>query len=130
MWLGLYWSDGIPIKPLEYYLDYVIFNVLRGFSTWLWVIAILSLGRRYLNFTNPLLQYASEASYPFYILHQTIMVGVAFFVVRWSIGIMGKYYTICLVSLVGTITLYELFIKRINLMRFLFGMKPKKITTV
>lgn len=129
MWLGLYLSDGIPIQQFEYYLDYVIFNVLRGFSTWLWVIGILSLGRRYLNFTNPVLRYASEAGYPFYILHQTVMVGIAFWVVRWSIGIMQKYFIISTFSLVVTLAIYELLIRRINILRFLFGMKPKKITT-
>lgn len=62
-----------------------------------------------------------------YILHQTIMVVIAFFVVRWNIGIGSKYTIISLLSLVLTLGFYEFIVRRINLIRFFFGMKPKKV---
>jgi len=36
--------------------------------------------------THPLLHYASEAAYPFYGLHQTVLVAVGWIVVHWPLG--------------------------------------------
>ena len=37
---------------------------------------------KHLNFTTPFLKYANEAVLPFYILHQTVIVTLGYFVVR------------------------------------------------
>jgi peptidoglycan/LPS O-acetylase OafA/YrhL len=64
------------------------------------------------------------ASYPFYLLHQTVVVTVGFYVVRWNAGVMEKFWVISTISLIATIALYELLIRRNNVARFLFGLKP------
>lgn len=84
----------------------------------------MGLGRSYLNFNSKLLQYASGASYPFYLLHQTILVIIGFYVVRWNVGVMEKFFIISTTTLIATIALYELLIRRNNVARFLFGLKP------
>jgi peptidoglycan/LPS O-acetylase OafA/YrhL len=109
-----------------YNLDYMSLMALRALDAWLWVIAVLSLGRRYLRFTNRILKYANEAALPVYILHQTIIVMVGYYVVRWQTGMMSRYFLITLLSLAGTLILYDLFVKRINVVRFLFGMRAKR----
>ncbi len=102
-----------------------IHKILYGFVPWLLLIAILGYGKRYLNFSNGFLRYAAEASYPFYILHQTVIIVIGFYLVQWDIHLMYKYIVIVIASLVATAILYDLMIKRINVMRFFFGMKPK-----
>ena len=47
----------------------VLIHLVYTLSRWCWLVAILGLGRRYLKSNNGILRYASEASYPFYILH-------------------------------------------------------------
>ncbi len=59
----------------------------------------------------------------FIILHQTVVVAIAFYVVRWNIGISEKFFVISTASLVATIVLYDLLV-RSNVVRFLFGLKP------
>jgi peptidoglycan/LPS O-acetylase OafA/YrhL len=119
---GLWANNMLPNRG--YSVGYVLYQMLRGVNSWFWVVALLGLGRRYLNFNNSLLQYASEAAYPLYILHQTIIVAIAFYVVRWNISISEKFFVISTASLVATIVLYDLLVKRINVVRFLFGLKP------
>lgn len=117
-----FWETGLPEQG--YSLGYILYQLLRGFDSWFWVVAFIGLGRRYLNFTNKLLQYASVASYSFYLLHQTVIVIIGFYVVRWNAGVTEKFLAISTTSLVATIVLYELLIRRNNLARFLFGLKP------
>jgi hypothetical protein len=100
------------------------FSTLRGLCAWSWVMALLGFGSRYLNFNNKFLRYSNEAVLPFYILHQTVIIILGFFVVQWDIGIVPKYSIISLTSFMAIIVIYELFVRRINILRFLFGMRP------
>ena len=99
---------------------------LRALCAWCWIIAILGYGSRFLNFNNRFLGYANEAVLPFYILHQTIILIIGFFVVQWNIGIAPKYFIIVALSFIGIMAIYDLLVRRINILRFLFGMRLKK----
>jgi hypothetical protein len=118
-------SDGLS-SPDNYLLKRIIFQVLRGFTIWVWVFAFLSLGIKYLNFNNRLLKYATEAALPFYILHQTVIVVIGFYVIQLSLGLLAKYFLITTGSLILTVAIYDLFVRRSNITRFLFGMRLLK----
>ena len=78
---------------------------------------------QYLNKKTPFMTYANEAVLPFYILHQTVLLCVGFFVVRWDLPAIVKWLVIAPVSLALIMGIYELLVRRINALRFLFGMK-------
>ncbi len=105
------------------YMGIQIFITLRS---WFFIIAILGFGSRFLNFNNKFLGYANEAVLPFYILHQTIILIIGFFVLQWSMGIAPKYFIITTSSFVAIMAIYELLVRRINILRFLFGMRLKR----
>ena len=107
-------------------LIYVLFQIVMSIASWSWVVFILSLGAKYLNFNNRTLAYGNEAVLPFYIFHQTIILSVGWFVIRLNMGILPKYLIISVVSFVLIMALYELLVRRINIVRFFFGMRPKK----
>ena len=116
------YAFSVPI--VDNSLEDVLFSALRTFAAWFWLIAILGYGQRYLNFTNKVQQYANEAAYPFYILHQTVIIVLGYFVVQWNVNLWIKFGVIALGSFAGTLLLYEVCVKRTNVTRFLFGMKP------
>ena len=122
--VGAYIFDLGPDR--EYSIGWTLYMILNGINAWLWIVAILGFGRRYLNFSNNMLKYAGEAALPFYIFHQTVIVVIGYYVVKWDMGIPGKFLIINVASFVAIVVLYDLLVKRINLMRFFFGMKPKK----
>jgi len=96
-----------------------------AFNSWFWLSAILGYGAVYLNFSNRLLTYARTAVLPFYILHQTIIVTIGFFISQWEISVMIKYLMLSSLSFVLVIAIYHLVIRRIGLFAFLFGMKSE-----
>jgi len=79
-----------------------------------------------LNFSNKWLVYGNDTIMPFYLLHQPVIVVIAYFVVQWEAGIWVKLLVILISSLLITLGLVELLIKPFNLMRRLFGMKPRR----
>lgn len=96
----------------------------RALGCWCCVLAILGFGRKHLNYGTPFLKYANEGVLPFYILHQTLILSVGYFVVQWTIPDLLKWLIILPVSFVLIMVLYEFLVRRFNVMRFLFGMKP------
>ena len=102
MQFGIRWplSFGTP-----YYISVMLVQALRSLC---WIVAILGYGCRFLNFNNKFLRYANEAVLPFYILHQTIILIIGFYVVQWDMGITAKYSIITLASFVSIIAIYDL----------------------
>jgi len=114
------WPSNIPE-----WADGIMDAYRNAFHPWFFILALLVYGRRLLNFTNRFLKYFAEGAYPIYILHQTIIVIIAFFVVQWGFGAGAKYAIIVALSFVGTILAYDILVRRTNVTRFLFGMKPQ-----
>jgi glucan biosynthesis protein C len=119
---------GLPIAfrgglPAYGTARYALALGLRGLSAWCWVLAFLGLGRRYLTRRTSFLGYANEAVLPFYVLHQTVILGVGYFVVQWAIPALLKWPIILAISLTVIMALYELLVRRFNGLRVLFGLK-------
>ncbi|HLZ31454.1 MAG TPA: hypothetical protein VKV73_29400 [Chloroflexota bacterium] len=87
------------------------------------MVALLGLGHRYLPSASPALRYASEASYPFYLWHQTVVVLIGFWVVQWHASVAVKYGVIVVAGLLVTLAVYECAVRRWNIMRFVCGMR-------
>ena len=104
---------------------FLFMTTIRAFNSWFWLLAVLGFGLHFGNFNNKFLAYANEAVLPFYILHQTIIVTICFYLISWQINVGIKYVVIASTSMMAILILYEVFVRRINLMRFLFGLKPK-----
>ena len=118
--LVLWASQGDPAFGSERYAQvYGIFSV----TSWCWILAFFGFGFKHLTQSKPILAYASEAVLPFYILHQTVLLSIGFFVVQWPIPDPVKYIVIAASSFAVIMGLYEFLIRRFNLLRFLFGMK-------
>jgi glucan biosynthesis protein C len=104
------------------------FTAFEPIIAWGWVLALVGYGKHYLNRTHPALNYLNQAVYPFYILHQTVIVCLVYYIVQLqNESILSKYiYTVGFTFFITVLT-YHLLIRPYGLMRFLFGMKPKEI---
>ncbi|MFG1874828.1 acyltransferase [Sphaerisporangium sp. NPDC049003] len=69
--------------------------------------------------------YLSAAVLPLYILHQPILVAVAYGVVGWHAPIAVKYAAIVVATLTLTLAAYDLLVRRTRVTRFLFGMRAR-----
>jgi peptidoglycan/LPS O-acetylase OafA/YrhL len=101
------------------------YMVLDAFNMWFWVVAFLGMGRRLLFFSNRTLRYVTEATYPFYILHLTVIVLIGFPVMKWEAGVSLRYAFVVIVSTLATLLTYDLLVRRWGVSRFLFGLKPR-----
>jgi len=100
-----------------------IYTLLSFFSAWIWLFAILGFAMQFLSFDRPLLRYANEGVLPFFILHQTVLLGFGYFIMSWEIHDALKWAIVFTISFIVIITLYTLLVRKLDLFRFLFGMK-------
>jgi hypothetical protein len=101
----------------------LFYRLIWGFSCWFWLVALLSIGARFLNFTNRFLVYSNEAVLPIYILHQTVIVIATFFIIKLSLSILPALTLVTFCAFAGPIIIYDLIVKRIKWIRVLFGMR-------
>ncbi len=100
-----------------------IYTLLSFISAWSWLFAILGFSMRFLAFDRPILRYTNEGVLPFYILHQTVLLGIGYFIMTWEIHDVLKWAIVFSGSFIIIMTLYTLLIQKVELFRFLFGMK-------
>jgi surface polysaccharide O-acyltransferase-like enzyme len=116
-WPMLDWnySPGIP--------QFYILQVLQGVIAICFSLTMLFVGMRFLDFTNKWLRYSLEAILPFFVLHQPVIIVIAFFVVQWNVNLVIKMLIVVLSSFFITLGLYQFVIRRVHFLRVAFGMK-------
>ncbi|MGE0151072.1 MAG: acyltransferase family protein [Reyranellaceae bacterium] len=105
--------------------DWLGFSALSAVNLVAWLIAITGFARA-LARPSRFLAYATPAVYPFYILHQTVTVAAAFYLVQTGWPVAAKYPLTVAATFLLTWLLYEGLVRRIALLRLLFGMAPDK----
>ena len=91
--------------------------------TWTALLAIFGWGRMLLNRPFRWLPYCSEAVFSWYILHQTLIVVIAYWLVPMRLGAMAESLLVVGGTVAGCLLLHELLIRRVGWLRPLFGLK-------
>jgi hypothetical protein len=97
---------------------------------WCWTAFTLSIAMHYLNRDSRALRYGQAALLPFFLVHQPAILAVAYFAVQWEASIAFKLLIVIFGAFVLSIGLTELVIKRVGILRLLFGMKVQPSTSV
>ncbi len=127
----------ISMRLLDYKLNFgynlpsLLLLGISSLSTFCWLIVILGFSQQRLNFSNRFLEYASEGVLAFYILHQTVIIILGYYVVQTGHSIIVKYLFINIISFALIMAIYETLVRRFSILRALFGMRPlpRKIET-
>ena len=102
---------------------YAVERFARTIYTWMALLAILGWGRALLDRPFRWLPYCSEAVFSWYILHQTLIVALAYWLAPMRLGGMVEASLVVVGTIAGCLLLHELLIRRIALLRPLFGLK-------
>ena len=121
---------GLEDYPDPSWQDTVVNTLGYQVGLWMVIVGLMGLFHRYADRKGGAYTYATEAAYPFYILHQTVIVLVAYVVVQWGVGIPVKFTLIAATSFALTVAVYEVAVRRWTVVRPLFGMKPKRRHTM
>jgi glucans biosynthesis protein C len=91
---------------------------------WSWLLAVVYLGIRWLNFPHRAIEYAKESVLPVYVIHHPFVLAIASFVVTWNLALWPKFVLILVAVFALTLATHELGVRRWAATRYLFGMSP------
>ncbi len=122
-WYFATYRDAPPPELLR-----LLQRALWALQQWCAILAVLGFARRLRPSSSPALRYLSEAVFPIYILHQTLII-----VIAWQLQPLGlnpavEAPVLVLATLAGCFAGFEL-VRRINLLRPLFGLKRRPVAT-
>ncbi|AKA34701.1 acyltransferase family protein [Flagellimonas lutaonensis] len=116
--IWLFFEDSIVVHFTEAFIKVV--------NIWSWILVLFAYSAKYLNRPSKRLSYANRSVYPFYILHQTVTIVIAYFLMDLEWGLFPK----AILLIVGTFgiswLIYDFIILRIRLLHPLFGLKGEK----
>lgn len=102
---------------------------LRGLYAWTTLLAILAWGHHLLNRPFRWLPYATEAVYPWYVIHQSAMVLLAYWLVPRGLPVWVEAGAVLGGTVLACALGHEI-IRRVGVLRPLFGLKRRKPASV
>lgn len=112
---------AVMLPPNEYPLP---FEVLGKYAfVWCTLLAALAYARALVTVRRPWLAHAQELTYPFYILHQTVIILVGYALLSLPVGPWALFGAVLTLSFLATWGLSEL-VARVRWLRPCFGLKP------
>ena len=96
--------------------------LLDHLMRWFCLCAVFGFAVRYLNRRSPWLTYLSPGVYPFYLVHQTVILLAAFYLADLSLGPVIEPIFVIVTTICGCLLTYEL-VRRVPLLRPIFGLK-------
>lgn len=121
-WLACLCVIGTIVSVAMYYRFSYYGDLWVNFIGWISILVLLVLGKKLLDERTGYTEYFNEASYPIYILHQSILVALAYYVVQMSDILMIQILGICIGSFLLTVLAYQL-IRLIPIVRKMIGIR-------
>ena len=94
------------------------------FNRWSWILMILGYGSEYLSKSNKWINYLNQGVYPYYILHQSVLIVLAYWLSDYALGGFFEPLFVIIGTILGCAIGFEI-IRRFKILRLLFGLKIK-----
>jgi len=107
----------------------VLSQTAQTLYLWTALLAILGWGKALLDRPFRWLPYCTEAVYPWYMLHQSLIILILFWLKPMSLGPWLEPALVVGGTVAGCYVLHEFVIRRVAFIRPLFGLKPVKRTS-
>ncbi len=112
----------------------VLLDQARAFAIylnrWTWILVVLAWGHHLVRRPSRALTYATAAIFPWYILHQSITVVAGYELSRFELGPVIEPLLVLGITIGGCLILYEYVIRRVPLLRPLFGLPYRERSVV
>lgn len=102
----------------------ILFHVVRQVQGWATIVALIGIADRYWNRDHPSRTTLAEAVFPFYIIHQTIIVVVGWYLLQAGVGALPSFVALLAATTLGCWLFYAIG-RNIGWLRPLIGLQRK-----
>ncbi|HSC66919.1 MAG TPA: acyltransferase family protein [Cellvibrio sp.] len=111
-------GDGILAREIN--------GLIWSANGWLWILTVIAWAQHWFTGSNPVLRYLNSGVYCFYILHQTLIITIAYFVVPHKLGAALEPLLIISAVAISCVILFEV-IKRLPLIPIFVGIQKPRL---
>ena len=122
--LSTAWANWEIVEQSQ--LTLITAQIGRVLYIWAAIALMLGLAQKFLNKPSPTLSYMTEAIFPWYILHQTLIVMAGYWLTRQGMSVGIELILLTIATFGGCLLINEYLIRRIKYIRPLFGLKMTK----
>jgi peptidoglycan/LPS O-acetylase OafA/YrhL len=113
---------------IQYYNQFgytykLIMAFLQGIAEYSLVMAIIGFSQKYININNKLYRYLSKTSFALYMFHYLIINIVMYYFIKINLNHYVMYFFAIIIVYIIFFILFELIIKRINVLKYICGIK-------
>jgi hypothetical protein len=116
------WSMQAGADPT---IDAILWSLSSGIYGWSAICALCGFAARYLDQPSEALSHLNEAILPIYILHQPVLCITAWHVFPLKLPVWVEGGILLASALLGSLAIYEMFVRPWGLVRPLFGLKAR-----
>jgi surface polysaccharide O-acyltransferase-like enzyme len=100
----------------------------RALLAWTAILGLLGMAQLHLHYDGPIRRYLTEAIFPYYIAHQTIIIVVGYQLKQMAVAPIAEFIGLLLATLIGCALTYEAG-RRIRFLRPVIGLKALPTST-
>lgn len=100
-------------------------NYLLAVESVSWILSVFGFAYQYLNRPSNILNYLNSAVYPIYIVHMIVLFVGSRLLMPLQLPVYVKFVLLLIFTTVVSWTLYEFLLRRVKIIRPLFGLKMK-----
>lgn len=119
-WIGALWGLSELLLAVAYYKYAFYGDFAVNVVCWLGILTLLVLGKEYLNKETVFTKYFRKASFPVYVIHQSVLVALGYYVLKVVDNLFVQVVGIIFGSFLMTVLCYEI-VRRIPGLRKLAG---------
>lgn len=121
-------ATGLMFASPHLFTKAAVADLVWGISSitlaWSCALAAIGYAKQYLNRDSMFRKVANEAIYPFYLLHQPVILILGFYLNKLEMPDIARFLILTLTSFGTTCVLYWFVVRPFNITRVIFGMKP------
>ena len=114
LWANWQWVETQPVLMQTA-------RAMRVIYAWAVIAALMGAAQHYLNRPSARLRYLSQAIFPYYILHQSLIIIAGVYIGKLGLSVWPEFFLVLLATVAGCVGIYEIIIRRVPLLRPLFG---------
>jgi peptidoglycan/LPS O-acetylase OafA/YrhL len=113
---------------IQYYNQFgykykLITAFFQGISEYSLVMAIIGFSQKYININNKLYKYLSKTSFALYMFHYLIINIVMYYFIKINLNHYAMFFFAIIIVYIIFFILFELIIKRVNVLKYICGIK-------
>lgn len=119
---------GYALLLITYFKpDWVLFAyqeaLIDAWVKWTWILLLIGAARKFLSFNSPLLTQLNGAVYPFFILHQSLLISFGYYIAMSALPWWAQFISIIALTYAAAWLIYRVIILPFKPLRLVFGVK-------